>query len=152
MTSGTSSLPIPSPSKSSSIVTRDRTPSLRGSTVYLTDSLIGPPAPRAVQLLGGSISVSSEVVVRTAPPISRVVVYLEPTPGGAPPFMLPPKASTCHSVNREGSLMYAKTSPGGRAISVFDTIGVILLPPSRIPPRASRRGLVGPWRVGCRRS
>jgi hypothetical protein len=97
-TSGTSSLPIPRPSKSSSMVTRDPAFSPRGSTVYfmvsltVMVSLTGPPAPRAAQLLGGLGSVIFEVVpVRTIPAIRRVVVYLVPTPDGpSPPCALPP--------------------------------------------------------------
>jgi hypothetical protein len=51
-TSGTSSLPIPRPSKSSSIATRERAFPSTGSTVTLTIARIGPAIPRTAQLLG----------------------------------------------------------------------------------------------------
>jgi len=50
--SGTSSCPIPVPSKSSSIVTRDRASPLRRSTVTLTTDLIGPSTRRIAQRPG----------------------------------------------------------------------------------------------------
>ena len=83
-TSGTSSLPIPCPSNSSSIVTRDRALSSRGSTLPFAIPLIGPSTPRTAQLLGG-LTVTSEVIVRSPRPIRRVRVTLEPPPGGPLP-------------------------------------------------------------------
>jgi hypothetical protein len=70
--SGTSSLPIPWPSKSSAIVTRDRVLPLRGSTVTCT----------MAQLLGGLIAVISGVIFRSAKPMRRVVMHFAPTREG----------------------------------------------------------------------
>jgi hypothetical protein len=80
--SGTSSLPIPWPSKSSAIVTRDRVLPLRGSTVTCTIALIGPSIPRMAQLLGGLIAVISGVIFRSAKPMRRVVMHFAPTREG----------------------------------------------------------------------
>ena len=49
---GTSSLPMPCPSNSSSILTRDCTPPSRGSTVTFTIARIGPSLPWPAQLVG----------------------------------------------------------------------------------------------------
>jgi hypothetical protein len=72
-------LPIPCPSKSSAIVTRERSRSPSGSTVPLTIPLTGPSIPRAAQLLGGLSSVSSVVIGTSRRPIRRVITSLDPT-------------------------------------------------------------------------
>jgi hypothetical protein len=77
------------------------------------------------------ISVISWVIVRSTPPIRRVVVNLEPTLDGRPSSMRTLTTSSCHSANREGSVTYEKTSSGGRAISMLDTIGGIVAPSPR---------------------
>src|SRR5262249_11969728 len=44
--------------------------------------------------------------------------------------------SSCHSANRDGSVTYEKTSSGGRAISMLDTMGGIV-PAPRCSPTLS---------------
>ncbi len=78
-TSGTSSLPIPCPVKSTAIVTRERDPSASGSTLTETIALIGPSMPRSAHRRGGSHSVILVFTVRSRPPIDRTVVHVEPT-------------------------------------------------------------------------
>ena len=70
----------------------------------LTLALIGPSMPRMAQLLGGLISVISEVEVRSEPPIRRVIMHRDPTAGGPSPSMCPLTTPDCHSPNRDGSV------------------------------------------------
>jgi hypothetical protein len=109
-------------------VTRDRVPSSSGSTVMLAFALSGPSTPRAAKLLGGESSVISCVDLCSTRPIRRVVVNLEPTLGGWCPSIRTLTTSSCHSANREGSVAYEKTSSGGRAMKMVDTIGGIASP------------------------
>ena len=102
-TAGSSGRPIPWPSKSSANVTRDRAPPSSASTVTVAPGRIGPSTPRTAQLRGGLSSVTSWVIVRSTPPIRRVVVNLAPTPGGSSPSKRTRTTSRCHSANREGS-------------------------------------------------
>ena len=75
------SLPMPCPSKSTSMETLERCPSSRPSTVTSTVARIGPSMPRTPQLRGGSTWVTSEVNTRWANPIRRVMRHLSPTAG-----------------------------------------------------------------------
>src|SRR5215216_4673828 len=139
---GTSGTPIPCPLKSSAIFTHDRVLSLRGSTVMFALGLIGPATPRAAQLVGGLISVISWVIVRSARPIRRVVVNLEPTPGGRPPSSRTLTTSYCHSAKRVGSVTYEKTSSGGRSILMVCIIGGIVTPPQFVTSARFRSSLL----------
>src|SRR5262249_17894272 len=67
-------------------------------------------------------AVISCVMVRSARPIRRVVVNRDPA-------TCTRTTSSCHSGNRAGSVTYAKTSSGGRAMSMVDTIADICCPP-----------------------
>jgi hypothetical protein len=51
----------------------------------------------------------------------------EPTAGAPPPSTCDLTTLACHSASREGSLTYEKTSSGGRATSMLETIGAMLL-------------------------
>src|SRR6266536_5901507 len=148
---GTSSAPAPCPVKSRAMVSRDRAPLSRGSTVTSAFARIGPSTPRAAQCHGMSIFVISWVVVRSPRPIRRVVVNLVPTPGGSVPSMRTLTTSCCQSGNRVGSVTYEKTSSGGRAISIVDTsadIGLLLILRSPLRLRLQiRRNATG----GCDR-
>jgi hypothetical protein len=79
--SGTSSLPLPCPSKPTAMVSRELV-SVRGSTVTSTLARMGPSMPRTPHVLGASMWVSSEVTTRLAPPMRRVVRHFAPTCGG----------------------------------------------------------------------
>src|SRR6266511_5589024 len=73
-TSGTSSLPIPRPSNSRAIVTRDRSPSPSGSIVPMAIAITGPPTARTAHLLGGLVNMERPA------PLSRFVDH--PRGGG----------------------------------------------------------------------
>jgi hypothetical protein len=60
--------------------------------------------PWAAQAAGGLAWVISCVIVRSLRPIRRVVVNLEPTPGGPLPATRTLMTSGCHSANRVGSV------------------------------------------------
>jgi hypothetical protein len=62
-------------------VTRDRELPSSGSTVTFTAALIGPSIPWSAQCLGGLIAGISEVILRWAEPMRRVVTHFEPTRG-----------------------------------------------------------------------
>jgi len=95
------------------------------STVTSTIARIGPSVPRTPQLIGGSMWVTSEVAGRSANPMRRAVTHLSPTAGGPFPSMCPPITFSCHSLNRVGSMTYAKTSAGGRSTSIVETFAAI---------------------------
>ena len=79
--SGTRSLPMPYPVKSTLMVSRDRA-SVTGSTWTSTTARIGPSVPRTPQVSGGLNRTSSEVEERSAPPMRRIMTHFAPTPGG----------------------------------------------------------------------
>jgi hypothetical protein len=78
--SGTRTRPMPWPMKSTAILTR-ALDSVTGSTVTSTVARTGPSIPRTPQDRGGSTWVSTDVTVRSAPPIRRVVRHFAPTRG-----------------------------------------------------------------------
>jgi len=78
--SGTRTFPIPWPSKSTEMVSRDRV-SVSGSTMTSTVARIDPSMPCTPQVLGGSTWVSSELDGRLAPPMRRVVEHSAPNSG-----------------------------------------------------------------------
>src|SRR5579859_878708 len=120
-TSGTRILPMPWPVKSTLMVSREREPVI-GSTRTSTAARIGPSVPRTLQVRGGSMSTSSAVDGRLAPPMRRVVTHFAPT---AWPSMCPSTTPFCHSWNRPGSVAQAKTSAAGRSISALVTIAAM---------------------------
>src|SRR3954468_12030721 len=146
-TSGTSSLPMPWPVKSTAIATRDRSaPS--GSTVTSTAARIGPSRPRTAHARGGSSRTSSEVLGRSAPPIRRTVTHRAPTLAWpSSPSRWPLTTPACHSGNRVGSVVYANTSAAGRSTSAAATIGGIsaaLAEQGGVPVQVQRpAGVVG---------
>ena len=79
--SGTSSLPMPCPSKPTAMVSRELV-SVRGSTVTSTVARMGPSMPCTPHVLGALMWVNSEVTARLAPPMRRVVRHFAPTCAG----------------------------------------------------------------------
>jgi hypothetical protein len=143
-TSGTRSFPIPWPVKSRTIVTRDPESPERASTDTFTIARIGPSIPRSAQRRGGSYSVISVVTSRSRPPMFRTVVHREPTVVVGV-SRRPRTTPFCHSDMVLGSITYAKTSSGGLATSVLETMGANWTP-SRLsavycPPLHGRLGL-----------
>ena len=65
---------MPWPVKSTEMVNRDRS-AVNGSTVRSTIARMGPSVPRTPQVFGGSMWSITDVLVRLAPPIRRVVLY-----------------------------------------------------------------------------
>src|SRR5262249_21954002 len=142
-TSGTSSLPIPCPSKSRVSVTSDRSPLPSGSIVPMAIPVTGmPPVPRKPQLCGGVSSATSSVVCTSRRPTRRVTVVVEPTASGASPSGLADTTLCCHSGKCDASVAYAKTSWGRRNISMLSTIAAI-------SPPLSRSCAVSSWPFGC---
>jgi hypothetical protein len=107
----------------------------------LTLPLTGPSTPRTAQHVGGLSSASSAVIARWMRPTRRVTLALVPTLGGPVPSMRLLTTLSCHSARRAESVTYAKTSSGGRAISMLEAIGATLPPPlarrrNHLAPRA----------------
>lgn len=61
-----------------------RCPASSGAIITRTSARTGPSIPWIAHVVGGSYSVISEVELRFAPPIFRVMVQIDPTPGVPP--------------------------------------------------------------------